>query len=56
MRALRVSLLVVFNTHADYDHIWGNQAFGGSTIVAHESALRRIRRRARRDSRSTGRT
>jgi cyclase len=35
--------LVVFNTHADYDHIWGNQAFEGSTIVAHESALRRIK-------------
>ena len=34
--------LVVFNTHADYDHIWGNQAFRGSLMVAHESALRRI--------------
>jgi cyclase len=34
---------VVFNTHADYDHIWGNQAFEGSTIVAHEFALRRIK-------------
>ena len=35
--------LVIFNTHADYDHIWGNQAFKGSLIIAHESALRRIR-------------
>jgi glyoxylase-like metal-dependent hydrolase (beta-lactamase superfamily II) len=34
---------VVFNTHADYDHYWGNQSFEGSTIVAHESALLRIR-------------
>lgn len=35
--------LVVFNTHADYDHIWGNQSFEGSLIVSHDSALRRIR-------------
>jgi cyclase len=35
--------LVVFNTHADYDHIWGNQVFRDSLIVSHESALRRIR-------------
>ncbi|HIH89675.1 TPA: MBL fold metallo-hydrolase [Candidatus Bathyarchaeota archaeon] len=34
---------VVFNTHADYDHFWGNQSFEGSIIVAHDSALRRIR-------------
>jgi glyoxylase-like metal-dependent hydrolase (beta-lactamase superfamily II) len=34
---------VVFNTHADYDHYWGNQSFEGSIIVAHESALHRIR-------------
>jgi glyoxylase-like metal-dependent hydrolase (beta-lactamase superfamily II) len=34
---------VAFNTHADYDHIWGNQVFQNSLIVAHESALRRIR-------------
>jgi glyoxylase-like metal-dependent hydrolase (beta-lactamase superfamily II) len=35
--------LVVFNTHADYDHIWGNQAFVDATIIAHDYALRRIR-------------
>jgi len=34
---------VVFNTHADYDHIWGNQAFRDSQIIAHDSGLRRIR-------------
>jgi len=34
---------VVFNTHADYDHIWGNQVFRDSLIVAHDSCLRRIR-------------
>ncbi|MFA5868423.1 MAG: MBL fold metallo-hydrolase [Candidatus Bathyarchaeia archaeon] len=33
---------VVFNTHADYDHIWGNMAFEGSLIVAHDSSLKRI--------------
>jgi glyoxylase-like metal-dependent hydrolase (beta-lactamase superfamily II) len=35
--------ILVFNTHADYDHYWGNQVFEGSLIVGHESALRRIR-------------
>ncbi len=34
---------VVFNTHADYDHFWGNQSFEGSIIIAHDQALRRIR-------------
>ncbi len=34
---------VVFNTHADYDHFWGNQSFEGSLIIAHDSAFRRIR-------------
>jgi glyoxylase-like metal-dependent hydrolase (beta-lactamase superfamily II) len=51
MRDLRARLgevgagkpVVVFNTHADYDHIWGNMAFEGSTIIAHDSALKRIR-------------
>ncbi len=33
---------IVFNTHADYDHIWGNQAFAESTIITHDSSLRRI--------------
>jgi len=35
--------VVVFNTHADYDHFWGNQAFEGATIIAHDYALRRIK-------------
>ena len=35
--------IVVFNTHADYDHIWGNMVFEGATIVAHDSALKRIK-------------
>ncbi|MCX7023134.1 MAG: MBL fold metallo-hydrolase [Spirochaetes bacterium] len=28
--------LVVVNTHAHWDHVWGNCAFIGETIVAHE--------------------
>lgn len=27
--------VTVFNSHADYDHVWGNGSFCGSTIVAH---------------------
>lgn len=28
-------ILVVFNTHSDYDHIWGNCAFTKSPIISH---------------------
>ena len=27
--------IVVFNTHYDYDHIWGNQLFENTTIISH---------------------
>ena len=32
----RTQPVVVFNSHQDWDHIWGNCAFPGSTIVATE--------------------
>ncbi|MHA1687258.1 MAG: MBL fold metallo-hydrolase [Candidatus Heimdallarchaeaceae archaeon] len=35
---------VVFNSHADYDHFWGNQSFQDSDIYAHELAIERIQR------------
>ncbi len=28
--------IIVFNSHADYDHVWGNHKFKNSTIIAHE--------------------
>lgn len=34
----------VVNTHEDADHVWGNQIFIDSLIVAHESVPRRMRR------------
>lgn len=27
---------IVFNSHADYDHVWGNHVFKESEIIAHE--------------------
>ena len=27
--------LIIFNSHSDYDHVWGNCAFLGKTILAH---------------------
>ncbi|MCX6643369.1 MAG: MBL fold metallo-hydrolase [Candidatus Bathyarchaeota archaeon] len=33
---------IAFNSHADYDHYWGNQEFSGGWIIAHDSANRRI--------------
>ncbi|HEX4248954.1 MAG TPA: MBL fold metallo-hydrolase [Pseudonocardia sp.] len=36
--------LVVVNTHADWDHVWGNSAVAGrAPIIAHEAALTRLR-------------
>jgi cyclase len=34
--------LVVFNSHADYDHYWGNGSFKSSIIIGHELCLKRI--------------
>jgi glyoxylase-like metal-dependent hydrolase (beta-lactamase superfamily II) len=34
--------LVVFNSHADYDHYWGNGSFKDSLILGHELCLKRI--------------
>lgn len=34
--------LVIFNSHADYDHHWGNCAFEGSTIISHTKCRKRI--------------
>ena len=35
------------NTHAHWDHVWGNQAFRDTTIVAHRNAPAHMRRTAR---------
>ena len=34
--------IIVFNSHADYDHYWGNGAFKGEMIVGHEHCKERI--------------
>lgn len=34
--------LIIFNSHADWDHIWGNCAFEASTIVSHIKTKKRI--------------
>ena len=34
--------IVVFNSHADYDHYWGNGAFKDATIVGHEHCKERV--------------
>ena len=36
--------VVVFNSHADWDHIWGNCTFKSSIIIAHEKGRERIRK------------
>lgn len=36
--------IVVFNTHYDYDHIWGNQLFENSIILAHELCVKELRK------------
>ncbi len=34
--------VIVFNSHHDYDHIWGNQCFKDSIIMSHEMCLNKI--------------
>lgn len=34
--------IIVFNSHADWDHIWGNFVFKDSTIIAHELCRKRM--------------
>lgn len=46
--------LVVFLTHADYDHIWGACAFPGATVAAHEGTLERIYNRGSLELRRYG--
>lgn len=41
--------LVVFFSHADWDHIWGACAFPGATIIAHDKCPQRIFDRGRLD-------
>lgn len=41
--------LIVFNSHSDYDHIWGNCAFEKATIIGHEKAKERMQERGKYD-------
>lgn len=34
--------LIIFNSHADWDHIWGNCAFGDAEIISHARARKRM--------------
>ncbi len=34
--------LLVFNSHSDWDHIWGNCAFEGAKIIGHETTKTRL--------------
>jgi glyoxylase-like metal-dependent hydrolase (beta-lactamase superfamily II) len=34
--------IIVFNSHHDYDHIWGNQCFKDSIILAHKLCRKKI--------------
>lgn len=41
--------IVLFNSHADWDHIWGNCAFPGALIIGHEQCRARIRQTGQYD-------
>ena len=41
--------VIVFNSHHDYDHIWGNQCFKDSIIIAHELCLEKIEMIGKKD-------
>jgi glyoxylase-like metal-dependent hydrolase (beta-lactamase superfamily II) len=40
---------IVFNSHADWDHIWGNCAFRHEMILAHRTVIARMGEEAARD-------
>ena len=49
--------LILFNSHADWDHIWGNAAINNTWIIAHDSCLARMHERVEYDlSRYSGMT
>lgn len=35
--------IIVFNTHSDWDHVWGNCAFPGAIIIGHQQCRERLR-------------
>lgn len=37
--------VLIFNSHSDWDHIWGNGSFPDSLIIGHESCRRRMKER-----------
>lgn len=41
--------ILVVNTHADWDHVWGNSTFVGQPILAHRLCLSRLRRDGERE-------
>lgn len=41
--------IIVFNSHADWDHIWGNCFFEGSTIIGHELCRKRMEQEGKFD-------
>jgi len=41
--------LIIFNSHSDYDHIWGNCAFKENTIISHHECLLRMKEKANFD-------
>lgn len=41
--------LIVFNTHSDWDHIWGNCAFENALIIGHETCRQRMLERGQYD-------
>jgi glyoxylase-like metal-dependent hydrolase (beta-lactamase superfamily II) len=53
-RALRDKPAVVVNTHFHWDHVWGNCAFPGSPVVAHESCRAKIGRVGEKELKAHG--
>lgn len=47
--------LIIFNSHSDWDHIWGNCAFEYATIIGHVKAKERMLERGRYDLERLGR-
>lgn len=34
--------IIIFNSHSDFDHNWGNSLFANATIIGHETSIKRL--------------
>ena len=41
--------IIIFNSHSDWEHTWGNYVFKDAIIIGHDSGMKRIKEKAKYD-------